>query len=178
MKAFSCCNIPKKCSTFSHSRANRAYETLAVRAELCIEDRAAVVRQRCDLLTTVDIPDARIRVAVRVRGHNSVAVRSLMASRTEWTGTASNLLGALSEEVGDRIVKAKAWPASARALSGRIRRAATFLRKVGIDIAFDREGRARTRTIRISCVPEYAETELSAPSAPSADQGARAWGNG
>ena len=61
-------------------------------------------------------------------------------------------------------------PATARALSSRMRRAAAFLRKVGIDIAFEREGRARTRTIRISCMPEKAPMEPSAPSAPSADR--------
>ena len=68
----------------------------------------------------------------------------MMTGRTEWTGTATDLLGTLDEEVGEKAAKAKTWPSSARALSGRLRRAATFLRKVGIDISFDREGRART----------------------------------
>jgi hypothetical protein len=96
-------------------------------------------------------------------------VRSLMASRTEWTGTASDLLGALSEEVGETARRAKTWPATARALSGRLRRTATFLRKVGIDISFEREGRARTRTIHITAAPENAGAEPSAPSASSAE---------
>jgi hypothetical protein len=97
------------------------------------------------------------------------AVRSLMATQTEWTGTASDLLGALSEEVGETVRRAKAWPATARALSGRLRRAATFLRKIGIDISFEKEGRARTRTIHINAAPENAGAEPSAPSAPSAE---------
>ena len=96
------------------------------------------------------------------------AIRSLIGTRTEWTGTASELLGALDEEVGEKVRKSKAWPSSARALSGRVRRAATFLRKVGIDITFEREGRARTRTIRIARKPECAPTRPSAPSASSA----------
>ena len=96
------------------------------------------------------------------------AIRFLMDSRTEWVGTASDLLGALSVEVGERIAKSKTWPGTARALSGRVRRAATFLRKVGIDIAFDREGRARTRLIRISCVADDTGAAPSRPSAPSA----------
>lgn len=95
------------------------------------------------------------------------AIRSLIGTRTEWTGTASDLLGALDEEVGEKVRKSKAWPASARALSGRVRRAATFLRKVGIDITFDREGRARTRVIRITCKQESAPAESSTPSALS-----------
>ena len=106
------------------------------------------------------------------------AVRSLMAQRTEWTGTASDLLGALSEEVSETVRRAKAWPAAPRVLSGRVRRAATFLRKVGIDISFDREGRARTRTIRISCTPDNTGIFSSAPSASSASPGKSVQGNG
>ena len=96
------------------------------------------------------------------------AIRSLIGTRTEWTGTASDLLGALDEEVGEKVRKSKAWPSSARALSGRVRRAATFLRKVGIDITFEREGRARTRTIRIVRKPEHAPARPSTPSVSSA----------
>jgi len=101
------------------------------------------------------------------------AVRAVMATRTEWTGTASDLLGALAEAAGERVAKSKTWPDSPRALSGRLRRAAPFLRKVGIEIGFDREGRARTRTIRIitnpnHAAPEYAGAQPSASSASSA----------
>lgn len=77
----------------------------------------------------------------------AAAVRALMLERTEWTGTASDLLAALSEEASEPVTKTKAWPASSRALSGRLRRMATFLRKVGIEIDYIREGRARTRII-------------------------------
>lgn len=80
----------------------------------------------------------------------ATAIRAVMVSRTVWTGTASNLLGVLGEVVGERGVKSKNWPDSPRALSGRLRRAATFLRKIGIEISFAREGRARTRTISIT----------------------------
>jgi hypothetical protein len=80
----------------------------------------------------------------------AAAVRAVMVERTEWTGTASDLLGALAEVAGERIAKSKSWPDSPRALAGRLRRAATFLRKIGVELAFEREGRARTRMIRIS----------------------------
>lgn len=95
------------------------------------------------------------------------AIRSLISAQTEWKGTASNLLGVLDEEVGEKVRKSKAWPSSARALSGRVRRAATFLRKVGIDITFEREGRARTRIIRMAGKLECAPARSSTPSAPS-----------
>jgi hypothetical protein len=103
----------------------------------------------------------------------AAAVRALMATRSEWTGTASDLLGALGEIAGDRVVKSRTWPDSPRALSGRLRRSATFLRKTGVEIAFEREGRARTRMIRIAAASaddalERGGVQPSAPSAPSA----------
>jgi hypothetical protein len=54
-----------------------------------------------------------------------------------------------------------------------LRRAATFLRKVSIEIGFGREGHARTRTIHITAVaglsgPEQVGVPPSAPSASSA----------
>jgi hypothetical protein len=101
----------------------------------------------------------------------AAAVRAVMQERTEWTGTASDLLGALGEAAGERIAKSKTWPDSPRALSGRLRRAATFLRKIGIEVSFEREGRARTRVIRITAagaesVRERGGAQPSAPSAP------------
>ena len=103
----------------------------------------------------------------------ATAVRAVMATRTVWTGTASDLLGALAAEVGERVASSKSWPDGPRALAGRLRRAATFLRKIGIEIGFGREGRARTRTIKIttiqpSAAPEKPGAEPSAPSASSA----------
>jgi len=103
----------------------------------------------------------------------AAAVRAVMTERTVWTGTASDLLGALGEAAGERIAKSKTWPDSPRALSGRLRRAATFLRKIGIEVSFEREGRARTRIIRITTsaagpAPDRGGVQPSAPSVPSA----------
>jgi hypothetical protein len=74
----------------------------------------------------------------------------------------------LAEAAGERV-----RPDNARALAGRLRRAATFLRMIGIEVMFGREGRARTRTIRITAAPalpgpEQAGAPPSAPSASSA----------
>ncbi|MCI0465753.1 MAG: hypothetical protein L0Y57_01925 [Beijerinckiaceae bacterium] len=90
-------------------------------------------------------------------------------------GNRLELLGALAEAAGERAAKSKTWPDNPRTLAGRLRRAATFLRKVGIEIGFEREGRARTRTIRITTGSLFSEPEKggalsSAPSASSADQ--------
>jgi len=99
------------------------------------------------------------------------AVRALMATRTGWTGTASDLLGVLTELVGEAQRKSKSWPNTPSTLSGRLRRAATFLRKAGIEIAFDREAnRKRDRSIYITALPESGGDFASAPSASSAPE--------
>lgn len=98
----------------------------------------------------------------------SAAVSALMETRAEWTGTASQLLGALAGMVDERVTRSKDWPSKAHVLSNRLRRAATFLRKVGIDIVFRRGGRKRTRIIRIALHAESAPEPASAASAASA----------
>ncbi len=112
----------------------------------------------------------------------AVAVRELMASlakasETKWNGTASDLLGLLTDLVTERIAKSDDWPRNGRALSGRLRRAASFLRRVGIDVVFRQEGHAKTRLITIIGSTPPASEDLkvgkfaSAPSAfaPDAD---------
>lgn len=102
------------------------------------------------------------------------AMRAMMVARTNWTGTASQLLIELSGIVGERVAKAKTWPENARALSGRLRRAATFLRKVGIEITFSKsKSRSRERIITVTVIagsrsPEYEGAGPSASSARSA----------
>ena len=100
----------------------------------------------------------------------ATALRALMLKRTKWTGTASELLGALGEMAGERVAKSKTWPENPRALGGRLRRTATILRKIGIEIDFEREGRGRTRVIHIATTwePIAPETEGAQPSASSA----------
>jgi hypothetical protein len=75
-------------------------------------------------------------------------VREMMAKRPTWTGSASELLrvgiGCSSDG------RSGAWPKSPRALAGRLRRARTLLRALGIEIAFSREGRGGSRIIRMS----------------------------
>ncbi len=97
----------------------------------------------------------------------AAAVRAIMATRTLWKGTASDLLGALGEVAGEPGVNSKKWPDSPRALSGQLRRAASSLREIGIEMAYGREGRARTRTISIvnHSAPENKEVRPSTPSA-------------
>jgi hypothetical protein len=76
----------------------------------------------------------------------ATCVRAIMADRSQWTGSASDLLQVGTNRPG--------WPKSPRALAGRLRRAQTFLRTLGIEIVFGREGRLGTRTIRITAMGE------------------------
>ena len=74
-------------------------------------------------------------------------VREFMSGRSSWSGTAADLVRSnLGGRGGSR------WPTTPRALAGRLRRAQTFLRALGIEIAFSREGRAGNRIISMrSC---------------------------
>jgi hypothetical protein len=93
-------------------------------------------------------------------------VREIMAHRSTWSGSASDLLHA-GDAAG--FLQAKAgWPSTPRALAGRLRRVQTLLRTLGIEMAFSREGRSGTRIIRLSRSSERAE-----PSASSEIQRAR-----
>ena len=97
----------------------------------------------------------------------AAALRTLMSMRPEWRGTASELLVDLAKITDEPMAGFKEWPRTPRSLSGKLRRGAPFLRKVGVEIKFgDREGRARNRIIRITA-PECCGTEPSAPSASS-----------
>jgi hypothetical protein len=78
-------------------------------------------------------------------------VREIMAKRTTWAGNASDLLRVGADVSRDDMSRrGEGWPKSPRALAGRLRRAQTPLRALGIDISFGREGRAGTRIVRLS----------------------------
>jgi hypothetical protein len=80
-------------------------------------------------------------------------VRELIGKRGSWTGSAAELLR-MAEHLGRNgrngiSLDPSQWPKNPRALAGRLRRAQTFLRTLGIEIAFRREGRAGNRIIRM-----------------------------
>src|SRR5262249_22982521 len=88
--------------------------------------------------------------------HVALSVRKLMAARIEWKGTASELKEALEVYVlgpEGRQRAPKGWPADPHALSGRLRRAATALRKTGLEVGFSRTEAARTITIGPATAP-------------------------
>jgi hypothetical protein len=91
----------------------------------------------------------------------ATCVRALMVDRTLWSGSASDLLRLCAESTRDDISKGPIWGKNPRALAGRLRRAQTFLRTLGIEITFSREGRTGTRMIRVSTSPENTVSTVS-----------------
>src|SRR5262249_16948309 len=92
-------------------------------------------------------------------------VRSIMIDRTMWTGSASDLLRLCAEHARADISSGTAWAKNPRVLASRLRRAQTFLRTLGIEIAFFREGRTGTRMIRMNTSVENDVSTVSIVSA-------------
>jgi hypothetical protein len=91
----------------------------------------------------------------------AMCVCALMIDRTIWTGSASDLLRLCAGHARADISGATAWAKNPRALAGRLRRAQTFLRTLGIEITFSREGRTGTRMIRVSASAENSVSTVS-----------------
>jgi hypothetical protein len=90
----------------------------------------------------------------------AACVRELMSERNSWTGSAADLLRINVEhtsQTGDNT----SWPKNPRALAGHLRRAQTFLRALGIEITFSREGRAGSRVIRMRKCLEHTVSTVS-----------------
>jgi hypothetical protein len=86
-------------------------------------------------------------------------VRKIMAVRSTWAGRASDLLRARIAAGEDVLDGTSGWPKNPRALASRLRRCQTFLRTVGIDIAFSREGRTGSRMIRMTSLTKSRRTD-------------------
>ncbi len=77
----------------------------------------------------------------------ALALRSFMQERSEWTGTATELLAALEphKSISDA---AREWPKTPKSASGQLKRLAPNLRAIGLDYTQHRSGQARYLTIR------------------------------
>ena len=96
----------------------------------------------------------------------AACVREFMSERSSWTGSAADLLRVSVDRSSDRIPRdGTGWPKNPRALAGHLRRAQTFLRALGIEIAFSREGRAGSRVIRMRTSLENTVSTVSSVSA-------------
>jgi hypothetical protein len=80
----------------------------------------------------------------------AACVREIMAERSTWTGSAADLLRAGADLAADGVLsRGSGWPQNPRALAGRLRRAQTPLRAIGIKIGFSRQGHAGSRVIKM-----------------------------
>jgi hypothetical protein len=90
------------------------------------------------------------------------AIVALMGGLDEWTGTAGGLRHRLAEIAGETETKSRGWPANDRALAGRLRRLAPFLRSpgVGIELTFSRDMAGRhihlRRSLRVGDFASFA----------------------
>src|SRR5262249_36621214 len=87
------------------------------------------------------------------------ALQSFLSDCEEWTGTATELLARLNEQVDEKQQKSKWWPKGANALSGKLTRLGGDLRKLGIEISdAGRQARTNRKLIKVELRPEEEET--------------------
>ena len=91
----------------------------------------------------------------------ATCVRAIMIDRPLGPAARQTFCGCVRRVLAMTSRGAPAWAKNPRALAGRLRRAQTFLRTLGIEITFSREGRTGTRMIRVT-------TSAERPSVPSA----------
>ena len=92
-------------------------------------------------------------------------IRALMTLRPQWSGTATELLKVLQDQVSEDTKKQQGWPKNAKGLSDRLRRLAPNLRRTGINVLWEKGGDPnRTRTIRLEQVGNCASSASASSS--------------
>ncbi len=79
------------------------------------------------------------------------AIQEFIAERDIWEGTAQDLLDEMEDmDASGKLKGRRDWPKSPQGLGKRLRRIAPNLRRIGIEVDFDRgTGKARKRLIRL-----------------------------
>ena len=80
--------------------------------------------------------NAAISMAVDADLVGSSIMSLMLIEEGKWRGSASELLEILNELVPENARRTKYWPKAPNTLSGRLRRAATFLRGLGVEVTF------------------------------------------
>ena len=89
-----------------------------------------------------------------------VAQAILSLEKEKWRGTATELMDELELKVSETIKRSTSWPKAASWLSNRIKRLAPALRKVGIEVEFDRDGVSGTRYISILQTDKFTSSSV------------------
>ena len=92
------------------------------------------------------------------------AVRDQIEQDGEIEGTASEILGLLSADQDEKILKHPDWPKRAPAFGTKLREVAPNLRRLGIEVQFDRNGGRRTIRIHKNEESPDLPSSLSLPS--------------
>ena len=78
------------------------------------------------------------------------AVLLMMETEEAWEGTCKGLLQHLDSLVDEGTKKSRDWPKSPKAIAGRLKRIATFLRESGIHLTSPSKGPKGRRVLTIS----------------------------
>ena len=112
--------------------------------------------------------NAAIQMAIDADLVGSSIMGLMLIEEGKWQGTATELLDKLNELVPEHSRKTRSWPKQPHFLSGRLKRAATFLRGLGVKIDFpDRNKKKREYTI-LTDYPVKGAAECSAGAAETA----------
>ena len=120
---------------------NVSFERLPRMADFAIW--AAAAEKECQWSKGITFMDAyqgnrsaAVEMAVDADLVASSIMKLLLFDGGKWQGTATELLDRLTDLVPDQAQKTKSWPKQPNRLSGKVRRAATFLRTLGVNIIF------------------------------------------
>jgi hypothetical protein len=92
-------------------------------------------------------------------------LRGFMESLSKWEGTVGGLLEELRQRAGEKVAGDDNWPKTTQGMTGRLRRIAPPLRKLGIDIKrADRSNKSRKIIITSTTPADIPES--SSPSSP------------
>lgn len=90
----------------------------------------------------------------------ATALQDKLDQNPQLEGTATELLNALNEHVHERSRQMRSWPKSPKGFSSQLRRLATALRAVGIEVAFPtRHGQAKNLRIFASQPSHASQTK-------------------
>jgi len=108
----------------------------------------------------------------------AAAVRNCLEHHGNIEGTATQVLQLLSADTDESVLKDPAWPKRAPEFGTRLREVAPNLRRIGIEVQFDRSGTRRTIRIRRNQASPETPSSPSQPSPAGQEDGSGASNHG
>jgi hypothetical protein len=100
------------------------------------------------------------------------AIRRLVTESGRWSGIVSELATTLGARVDERVLRDRSWPRSSIAFSNRLRRAASALRSMGIQVEFHpRKNKERRISLELLETPSVTYVTSSPPRGDKSDEG-------